>query len=326
MMSSLNQLLVRDVETINKGLLKTFRDFEVPSKWFQLAEQHVLNGGKRIRPVLCIASCEMLGGRKDDVFQAALAVELLHNASLIHDDIIDRDRIRRGKPTIAAQYDDFTAMLVGDLLFSISFKVASRYYRDPRILEALSDAVFSMVNGGSLGLKLRSEIDVTEATYIELAEQKTAALFRAASVIGAVCAGAEQNKIDLMSRFGTTLGVAFQIKDDLLGLIGKEEETGKPVNSDLRNREKTLIAIHALNNARGNDEEILKRFFGRSKDDGIAPVRIKEIFERVGSVDYAIERSWSLINQAKSTIAGLPNNQSKDLLFHICDFAVTRTK
>lgn len=326
MMSSLNQMLLRDVETVNKGLVKTFRDFDVPSKWYHLAEQHVLGGGKRIRPILCIESSEMLEGRKDDVFQAALAVELLHNASLIHDDIVDRDRIRRGKPTIAAQFDDFTAMLVGDLLFSISFKVASHYYRDPRILEALSNAVFSMVNGGSLGVKLRSEINVTEKTYIELAEQKTAALFRAASVIGAVCAGAEQGRIDLMSRFGTTLGVAFQIKDDLLGLIGKEEETGKPENSDLRNKEKTLIAIHALSNARGNDEETLKRFFGGSNDDGITPDRVKEIFERVGSIDYAIERSRSLVKQAKSAIAGLPNNQSRELLFHICDFAITRTK
>jgi geranylgeranyl diphosphate synthase type I len=326
MMTSMNQLLVRDVETINKGLVRTFKDFEVPSKWYHLAEQHVLDGGKRIRPVLCIESSEMLDGRKNDAFQAALAVELLHNASLIHDDIVDRDRIRRGKPTIAAQFDDFTAMLVGDLLFSISFKVASRYYRDPRILGALSDAVFNMVNGGSLGVKLRSEINVTEETYIEIAEQKTAALFRAASVIGAVCAGAEQNRIDLMSRFGTTLGVAFQIKDDLLGLIGKEEETGKPVNSDLRNREKTLIAIHALNNATGNDEKILKRFFCGSNDDGITPVRVREIFEKIGSVDYAIERSQSLVKQAKSAIAALPNNQSKDLLFHMCDFAITRTK
>jgi geranylgeranyl diphosphate synthase type I len=129
-----------------------------------------------------------------------------------------------------------------------------------------------------------------------------------------------------MSKFGTTLGVAFQIKDDLLGLIGKEEETGKPANSDLRNREKTVIAIHALNNATGNDEKILKRFFSGSNDDGITPVRVKEIFERIGSVDYAIEKSSSLVKQAKSAIAGLPNNQSKDLLFYMCDFAITRTK
>jgi geranylgeranyl diphosphate synthase type I len=326
MISLLTELLAQDVETVNKALVKTFSDFAVPSRWYQLAKQHVLEGGKRIRPVMCIETSKTLEGRRDNVLQAALAVELLHNASLIHDDIVDRDRIRRGKPTIAAQFDDFTAMLVGDLLFSISFKIASRYYSDPRILEALSDAVFSMVNGGSLGIKLRSEVNVTESTYIEVAEQKTAALFRAASVIGAVCAGAKQNRIGQMSRFGTKLGVAFQIKDDLLGLIGKEEETGKPVNSDLRNREKTLIAIHALNNATGNDETILKRFFSGSDDDGITPAEIKETFERVGSIDYAIERSWSLVNEAKSTIADLPESQSKDLLFHICDFAVTRSK
>lgn len=326
MTSSLNQMLAQDVETVNKGLVETFRDYAIPSKWYHLAEQHVLGGGKRIRPVLCMESSEMLDGRRDEVFRAALAVELLHNASLIHDDIVDRDRIRRGKPTIAAQFDDFTAMLVGDLLFSISFKVASRYYRDPRILEALSDAVFSMVNGGSLGVKLRKEIDVHESTYIEVAEQKTAALFRAASVIGALCAGANQDRINLMSRFGTTIGVAFQIKDDLLGLIGKEKETGKPVNSDLRNKEKTLIAIHALNNATGSDEKVLKRFFVGSNNNGTSAVKIKQIFERLGSIDYAIEKSWSLVKEAKNTIADLPNNQSKDLLFHISDFAVTRTK
>jgi geranylgeranyl diphosphate synthase type I len=326
MISSLTKILAEDVETINKGLVNVFKDFAVPTGWYHLAEQHVLEGGKRIRPVLCIESSEMLDGQKDNVLQAALAVELLHNASLIHDDIVDRDRIRRGKPTIAAQFDDFTAMLVGDLLFSISFKIASRHYSDPRILDALSDAVFSMVNGGSLGVKLRTEVNVGESTYIEVAEQKTAALFRAASVIGAVCAGAEQNKIDLMSRFGTKLGVAFQIKDDLLGLIGKEEETGKPVNSDLRNREKTLIAIHALNNATGDNAKILRRFYSGRDDDGVNPIRIKEIFQQVGSIDYAIERSWSLVNEAKSTIANLPNSQSKDLISQICDFAVTRSK
>jgi geranylgeranyl diphosphate synthase type I len=326
MISSLDRILAQDVETVNKGLVKAFRDFAVATRWYHLAEEHVLEGGKRIRPVLCIESSEMLQGQKDNVLPAALAVELLHNASLIHDDIVDRDRIRRGKPTIAARFDDFTAMLVGDLLFSISFRIASRYYSDSRILEALSDSVFSMVNGGSLGVKLRTETNVDESTYIEVAEQKTAALFRAASVIGAVCAGAEQDRIELMSKFGTKLGVAFQIKDDLLGLIGKEEETGKPINSDLRNREKTLIAIHALKNARGNDEKILKRFFSGSDDDGVSPGRIKEIFEQVGSIDYAIERSWSLVSEAKTTLANLPNNQSKDLLLRICDFAVTRSK
>jgi geranylgeranyl diphosphate synthase type I len=326
MVSSFTELLTQDVQTINKALVKTFSDFDVPSMWYQLAKQHVLEGGKRIRPVMCIETSKTLDGEKDNVLQAALAVELLHNASLIHDDIVDRDRIRRGKPTIAAQFDDFTAMLVGDLLFSTSFKIASRYYSDPRIFEALSDAVFSMVNGGSLGIKLRSEINVSESTYIEVAQQKTAALFRAASVIGAVCAGAEQSKIDLMSNFGTKLGVAFQIKDDLLGLLGKEEETGKPVNSDLRNREKTLIAIHALNNATGNNEKILKRFFSGREDDGVTPTQVKEIFEQVGSIDYAIEKSWLLVNEARSTIADLPSSQSKDLLSYICDFAVTRSK
>jgi geranylgeranyl diphosphate synthase type I len=326
MMSPLAQILARDVEIVNKGLINVFKDFAVPTNWYCLAEQNVLEGGKRIRPVLCIESSQMLEGQKDNVLQAALAIELLHNASLIHDDIVDRDRIRRGRPTIAAQFDDFTAMLVGDLLFSVSFKIASRYYTDPRILEALSDGVFSMVNGGSLGVKLRSEINVSESAYFEIAEQKTAALFRAASVIGAVCAGAEQSKIDLLSKFGTKLGVAFQIKDDLLGLIGREEETGKPVNSDLRNREKTLIAIHALNNATGNSEKILRRFFSGREDDGVTPIQVKEIFEQVGSIDYAIEKSWSLVNEAKNTIADIPNSQSKDLLSYICDFAVTRSR
>nr|MDO8098416.1 polyprenyl synthetase family protein [Candidatus Njordarchaeota archaeon] len=325
MMSPLDSLLADYIESINRGLVKTFKDFEVPSKWYQIAKEHVLGGGKRVRPIICMATCESLGGSKNDVFEAALAIELLHNASMIHDDIVDRDKIRRGKPTIAAQFDDLTAMLVGDLLFSISFRYASRCYSDPRIIGTLSEAVFDMVNGGSLGVKLRDEVNVTEKTYIEVAELKTAALFRAASTIGAICAGAEQSGIKLMSEFGTALGVAFQIKDDLLGLIGKEQETGKPVNSDLRNREKTLIAIHALNSASGNDAEILRRFFTRNNCDGIHPDKIKEIFERVGSIDYAIDRSWSLANRAKSMIAIL-DNQAKNLLSHLCDFAVTRIK
>jgi geranylgeranyl diphosphate synthase type I len=325
-MSSIDVLLARDVESINSGLAKTFIDFEVPGKWYKIGREHVMSGGKRLRPLICLASCRLLGGNKDDVFQAALAVELLHNASLIHDDIVDRDRIRRGKPTIAAQYDDFTALLVGDLLFSLSFKVASRYYSDPRVIRTLSESVFDMVNGGSLGVKMRDELSVNEEAYIEVAELKTAALFRAAASLGAICAGREQNKFTLMSRFGTTLGVAFQIKDDILGLVGDEEATGKPVNSDLRNREKTLMAIHALRNAGGPDAEILRRFYTRNRTDGVSPEIVKEIFERAGSIDYAIDRSWALVKEAKRIIADLPTGEGKNVLNYICDFAVTRDR
>lgn len=326
MTSSSDLFTIGDIDSINRGLVKTFEDFEVHTRWYELAMQHVLNGGKRVRPIICIASCELVGGRKEDVFQAAIAVELLHNASLIHDDIVDRDRIRRGKPTIAAQYDDFTAMLVGDLLFSISFKVASRYYTDPRVMGTLSQSVFDMVNGGSLGVKLRDEINVDEQSYFEIAELKTAALFRAAATLGATCGGAEQSKIDSMSKFGTTLGVAFQIKDDILGLIGNEEETGKPVNSDLKNREKTLMAIHALKNAKGSDAEALRRFYTRERADGVSPEIVKKIFERAGSIDYAIDKSWALVKEARGLIADLPTREGKNVLNYICDFAVTRDR
>jgi geranylgeranyl diphosphate synthase type I len=326
MTSSMDALLTRDIESINKGLAQTFIDFAVPSKWYEIGREHVLSGGKRVRPLICLASCRLLGGNDSNAFQAALAVELLHNASLIHDDIIDRDRIRRGRPTIAAQYDDFSALLIGDLLFSLAFKVASRYYQDPRIIRTLSESVFDMVNGGSIGVKLRDELDVNEEVYVEVAELKTAALFRASAALGAICAGMERKEFDLMSKFGTMVGVAFQIKDDILGLVGDEEETGKPTNSDLRNREKTLIAIHALKNTRGSDAEALRRFYSHDGVNGVSPEVVKEIFERSGSINYAIDKSWNLVREAKGIIADLPVGEGRNVLNYICDFAITRNK
>lgn len=210
-------------------------------------------GGKRLRPIFCLLSCEACGGDWEQALPAAAAVELLHNFSLIHDDIEDRDTLRRGRPTVWALWGAPQAINAGDALFILAhralLRLADRGLPAERVTEAcrvFNHAGLQLTQGQYLDIRFEQEAQVTTEAYLHMIEGKTAALLAAACELGALVAGAEAHQRAHLRAFGRHVGLAFQIEDDILGIWGDPQETGKPVGSDLRSRKKTLPILHGM--------------------------------------------------------------------------------
>jgi geranylgeranyl diphosphate synthase, type I len=209
--------------------------------------------GKRLRPVFLLLACEAQDGDWQKALPAAAAIELLHNFTLIHDDIEDRDRTRRGRPTLWAIWGEAQAINAGDALFTLAyrslFNLQTTGGSPETILRAVNcytDAILHITEGQHLDLSFESLSEVAEDTYLAMIRGKTAALLGLACELGGVLAGAPAAQIEALREFGVELGLAFQMQDDLLGLWGNPEQTGKPVGSDLCNRKKTLPILHGM--------------------------------------------------------------------------------
>jgi len=209
--------------------------------------------GKRLRPVFLLLACEAQGGDWQQALPAAVAIELLHNFTLIHDDIEDRDRTRRGRPTVWAVWGEPQAINAGDALFALAyrslFNLQTTGIPPAVVLQAVNrytDAILHLTEGQHLDLTFEAESEVDETTYLTMIRGKTAALLGLTCELGGILAGASVSRLEALQEFGVQLGLAFQMQDDWLGLWGNPEQTGKPVGSDLRNRKKTLPILHGI--------------------------------------------------------------------------------
>lgn len=209
--------------------------------------------GKRLRPVFLLLACEAQGGDWQQALPAAAAIELLHNFTLIHDDIEDRDRTRRGRPTLWAVWGEPQAINAGDALFALAYRSLfglQKTHVSPetvqRAVNLYTDAILHITEGQHLDLSFEAESAVDEATYLTMIRGKTAALLGLACELGGILAGAAEPRLAALREFGVELGLAFQMQDDWLGLWGNPEKTGKPVGSDLHNRKKTLPILHGM--------------------------------------------------------------------------------
>ncbi len=209
--------------------------------------------GKRLRPVFLLLACESQGGDWEQALPAAAAIELLHNFTLIHDDIEDRDRTRRGRPTLWAVWGEPQAINAGDTLFALAyrslFNLQTTGIAPETVLRAVNlytTAILRITEGQHLDLSFEAESEVDEATYLTMIWGKTATLLGLACELGGMLASTSEARRAALQEFGVELGMAFQMQDDWLGLWGNPEQTGKPVGSDLRNRKKTLPILHGM--------------------------------------------------------------------------------
>jgi geranylgeranyl pyrophosphate synthase len=209
---------------------------------------HAIGGGKRIRPMLVLISCSVAGGREDDALDAAVAVELLHTSSLIHDDIMDVSGMRRGRPTLHTLYDTSTAILTGDAMIALALRAIQRV-RSPRkdaILDIFTTAFAQTCEGQAYDLELSGRNDVDDATHDAMVQNKTAKLVEASAAIGALIGTADQRVVHLLRRFALNIGIAYQVRDDLLDVLGDERSTGKPNGQDLKNGRTTYATFPHL--------------------------------------------------------------------------------
>ncbi len=206
--------------------------------------------GKRLRPVLLLLTCEAQGGSWREALPAAAAVELLHNFSLIHDDIEDRDRLRRGRPTVWAVWGEAQAINAGDAMFALGYEAILRLSlpagRVRQAAQRYTRTILRLTQGQAMDIAFERQTDVSEAAYLKMVAGKTAALFGLSCELGGIVAGASPSRCQTLREFGEHLGMAFQMQDDLLGLWGDPARTGKPVGSDLRRGKKTLPILHGL--------------------------------------------------------------------------------
>jgi octaprenyl-diphosphate synthase len=289
----------------------------------QLAGHIVAAGGKRLRPMLTLAAARLCGYRGERHIPLATAVEFIHTATLLHDDVVDSSELRRGRDTANAVWGNKPAVLVGDFLFSRSFELMVED-GSLRILEILSRAAAVIAEGEVGQLVTANDIATTESAYLEVIEAKTAALFAAASRIGAVIAERPAVEEGALERFGRNLGVAYQLIDDMLDFSARQSELGKSVGDDFRDGKMTLPVLIAL--ARGDAEE--RAFWQRTLEDGEQETgdleRAMRLLERRGALAETLQRARRYAAEAEAALAPFPDGKLRQALVETVAFATAR--
>jgi octaprenyl-diphosphate synthase len=278
--------------------------------------------GKRLRPALVLLAEMLFGSRRAEDVRVASLVELLHAASLVHDDIVDRAETRRGRQTVHARWGPNVTVLLGDYLYirTIGLALGSAHERVIGILTGVSERMIE----GELDEYAASGNTLSEERYLDIITKKTASLFEACARLGAVLAGAAPQQEEALAAFGLNLGLAFQVRDDLLDLVGDEKELGKPVLSDISEGRMTLPLIHAAGSRDARARESVLGLFGRKAISRPDRVALLEALERTGSLSYASDRARDYARRAVGCLAGFPDSPAKKMLTAIADFVVSR--
>ena len=280
--------------------------------------------GKKVRPILVLLTAEACGGVNDRSFRGATLVEILHTATLIHDDVVDEADTRRGLASINAVWKNKIAVLMGDFLLSKGL-LLSLESDDFHFLQITSTAVRRMSEGEIHQIQKSRKLDMDEETYLEIIGDKTASLISTCCEIGASSATEDSSLQSLMREYGENVGLAFQIRDDLLDYVGRRSITGKPTGLDLSEKKLTLPLIHALSQgAKGDGKDVLGMIRAGGKKMDVR--RVVEFVSSNGGLDYAARRARDYADRAIANLGPLPNSPSKESLKCFADFVVERDK
>lgn len=300
--------------------------------------RHVIEaGGKRVRPTLCLLACEAVGGSPKTALPTAAAVEMIHTFTLIHDDVMDHDQLRRGQPTVSALWGDAIAITAGDGLFALAFDAIVDNAEAEGVGQAkalglvrrAAAAAFDLSRGQTMDLLLERDADPSVERYMEMVRLKTGVLLEFALEAGAVLGGGSAEQVAAIGRFGAPLGMAFQIKDDVLDVTGTQEVLGKPPLSDLRRGKRTLIVVHALENASPEDAAALRGFLDGDDAVGLGIDGALGILAAADSVAFAERTALALIEEAKKALEDVPETEAGDALraLHtMADFVIHRER
>lgn len=254
-----------------------------PEELYQPIDYAINQNGKRLRPLLLLMTCDLFGGSVEDAINPAIAVELFHNFTLIHDDIMDRAAIRRGKETVYQKWNENIAILSGDTMFALANKyIAKRYHADiSLILEIFNQTAIEVCEGQQMDMNFENQSEVSISEYLEMIRLKTAVLLGCSTKLGAIIAGARQEDLDSIWEFGINLGLAFQLKDDLLDTFGDEQVFGKRTGGDIASNKKTYLYLKAMELADNEKIETLKDLYSPGSDADEKIDRVIEIFREL---------------------------------------------
>lgn len=305
--------------------LRLNQDAEDAPELAASAYRHMLRaGGKRLRPLIVLLAAEATGECNGQALQVAVAVEQVHLASLMHDDVVDEARDRRGQATARALLGNLQAVLAGDYL------VAHIYHQlaqqdGPRVVSVLTEAVVQMCQAELCAAQWRHKT-LTEAEYLGIMSGKTAALMRVGAHLGGLCAGADGPCQQVLRRYGYNLGVAFQIRDDFLDLYGDPTALGKPTGQDLQAGQFTLPVIYALQQPGAEPlQQAIDEFITRRPEPGHV-TQTAQLVERLGGREYAEQRMGYYAQQAQQALAALPESEALAALSQLADYVIARSQ
>jgi geranylgeranyl diphosphate synthase type I len=295
------------------------------------ASLHLIRaGGKRLRPFMTLKFHSLYSDDESAAIPAACALELVHNFTLIHDDIMDRDDMRHGVPTVHKSFGEPLAILAGDVLFAEAFKLVSEtpafagdHGRLKRAVDLLAESLVVLCEGQAIDVKASGDEIYTEEQYYDIIRKKTAALFEAASVMGVLTGGGTEEDMGNARMYARNLGMAFQIVDDLLGVVGDPAETGKPVGNDLREGKKTLPIFMAVQRSSGKDRELLMAVWGKEEAKQEDVEAAVEALRRLDVERAARELAQDSVGKALDYLGKLPGDD-KHWLADLAHFVVER--
>ena len=280
--------------------------------------------GKQMRPLFVFLSAKTCGSVNESTYTAASLIELLHTATLVHDDVVDDANERRGFFSINALWKNKIAVLVGDFLLSRGLLLTTENGQF-ELLKIVSKAVKEMSEGELLQMEKARRLDIDEAIYYKVIKQKTASLVASCCASGAQSVNASEKTVELMYQFGINVGMAFQIKDDIFD-FGSSAEIGKPTGIDIKERKMTLPLIYTLNNV---SKKVKNRIINTFKNHNEDPQRVQEVIQLVienGGIEYSERKMLEYKEKALGYIKDFPENESKKALISLLEYSISRTK
>ena len=279
--------------------------------------------GKQMRPMFVFLSAHISGSFSESTYIGASLIELLHTATLVHDDVVDDSMQRRGYFSLNALWKNKISVLVGDYLLSRGLLLALEK-NEFELLKITSDAVRRMSEGELLQIEKARKLDITEEVYFEIISNKTASLIASCCAVGASSSGANNKQVELMREFGEKVGLAFQIKDDLMDL--DENDTGKPKSIDIKEKKMTLPLIYALSNSDRSKKKRILNLIRKKSEDKEAVQEVVSFIRQSGGISYSLKHMERLKNEALESLAVFPKSIYKSSLIDLVEFSISRKK
>lgn len=306
-----------------------------PKELYLASSHYISSGGKRLRPYIVLKVSELFGGTSRKAMPAAVAVELIHNFSLVHDDIMDNDEVRHNVPTVHASYGVPLAILAGDILFSKAFQMmAVGGLREgiteksiSEMVSRLSTACINVCEGQAIDMQMASNASqsYSQTDYIHMIEKKTASLFELSCSLGVLSADNRKiEDLDRLSVFGKNIGIAFQLIDDLIGIVGDPQITGKAVGNDIREGKKTFPMVLVLEKAELNERNKLLKLFGSRRTTDVELREATRIISNLGIEGEIRSLAESYVRQALESLEAYPDSNQKNALQTSADFIIQR--
>lgn len=317
----------KEIEKIDHKLSRVFIN-KKPSSLYEPCRYIIDGGGKRLRPFLVLLSSSAAGGKFNQVYNAAIAVEILHNFTLAHDDIMDNADLRRGRPTMHKKYDINTAILAGDNMNAVAYHYLLKdcMNNDKQVLQKFTDGIIEICEGQSYDKEFELRSDVTIDEYLKMIKKKTAALAEICCSIGARIGGGTEPIIKALEGYGRNLGMAFQLQDDLLDIFGDEAEFGKKVGGDLIEGKKTYLFLKALESSDGKDRAALEDVI---RNKGVKNNQVgfyKDLYFRLGVIDETQSQIKKYTSMALKSLKPVKNNIARQMMIWLANSLIKRSK